>query len=101
MGVEAPDATGLKTLWVERQSNTNKLISMTINDHRGTSGIAPQYPILDLIESEHGYSVDRAAVERITSQQDYRGAYEMLITISSNIFNRIKSSICMKYRCFH
>ena len=47
-------------------------------------GTAPQYPILDLIESEHGYSVDRAAVERITSQQDYRGAYEMLITISSN-----------------
>ena len=32
------DATGLKTLWIKKQSNTNKLISMTINDHRGTSG---------------------------------------------------------------
>jgi putative transposase len=28
----------IASLWVERQSNTNKLISMTINDHRGTSG---------------------------------------------------------------
>jgi len=32
------DATGLKTLWIKKQSNTNKLIPMTINDHRGTSG---------------------------------------------------------------
>jgi IS605 OrfB family transposase len=32
------DATGLKTLWIKKQSNTNKLISMTINDHQGTSG---------------------------------------------------------------
>lgn len=57
--------------------------------------------ILDLIESEHGYSVDRATVERIASQQDYEGAYEMLMTINSNIFNRIKSSIYVKYRGFH
>jgi len=28
----------IASLWVKRQSNTNKLISMTINDHRGTSG---------------------------------------------------------------
>jgi IS605 OrfB family transposase len=28
----------LASLWVKKQSNTNKLISMTINDHRGTSG---------------------------------------------------------------
>jgi len=35
---KSPDATGLETLWIEKQSNTNKLISMTINDHRGTSG---------------------------------------------------------------
>jgi hypothetical protein len=35
---KSPDATGLKTLWIKKQSNTNKLISMTINDHRGTSG---------------------------------------------------------------
>jgi len=28
----------IASLWVERQSNTNKLISMTLNDHRGTSG---------------------------------------------------------------
>jgi IS605 OrfB family transposase len=32
------DATGLKTLWIKKHSNTNKLIPMTINDHRGTSG---------------------------------------------------------------
>jgi len=32
------DATGLKTLWIKKQSNTNKLIPMTINNHRGTSG---------------------------------------------------------------
>jgi hypothetical protein len=30
---------GLKTLWIKKHSNTNKLISMTINDHRGTSGL--------------------------------------------------------------
>jgi len=28
----------IASLWIEKQSNTNKLISMTINDHRGTSG---------------------------------------------------------------
>jgi hypothetical protein len=28
----------IASLWVERQSNPNKLTSMTINDHRGTSG---------------------------------------------------------------
>jgi len=28
----------ITSLWVKKQSNTNKLISMTINDHRGTSG---------------------------------------------------------------
>jgi hypothetical protein len=28
----------IASLWVKKQSNTNKLISMTINDHRGTSG---------------------------------------------------------------
>jgi hypothetical protein len=35
---ESLDAIGLKTLWIKKQSNTNKLISMTINNHRGTSG---------------------------------------------------------------
>jgi hypothetical protein len=30
----------IASLWVKKQSNTNKLISMTINDHRGTSGKA-------------------------------------------------------------
>jgi len=30
----------ITSLWIEKQSNTNKLISMTINDHRGTSGQA-------------------------------------------------------------
>jgi hypothetical protein len=30
------DATGLKTLWIKKQSNTNKLISITIE---GTSGM--------------------------------------------------------------
>jgi hypothetical protein len=28
----------IASLWVKKQSNTNKLISMTINVHRGTSG---------------------------------------------------------------
>jgi putative transposase len=28
----------ITSLWIRKQSNTNKLISMTINDHRGTSG---------------------------------------------------------------
>jgi hypothetical protein len=28
----------IKTLLVKKQSNTNKLIPMTINNHRGTSG---------------------------------------------------------------
>jgi hypothetical protein len=28
----------ITSLWVKKQSNTNKLISMTINDHRETSG---------------------------------------------------------------
>jgi hypothetical protein len=28
----------ITSLWIKKQSNTNKLISMTINDHRGTSG---------------------------------------------------------------
>jgi len=28
----------IASLRIEKQSNTNKLISMTINDHRGTSG---------------------------------------------------------------
>jgi hypothetical protein len=28
----------ITSLWVKKQSNTNKLISMTLNDHRGTSG---------------------------------------------------------------
>ena len=27
----------IASLWIKKQSNTNKLISMTINDHRGTS----------------------------------------------------------------
>jgi hypothetical protein len=36
--VEAPNATGLKTLWIKKQSNTIKRKSMTINNHRGTSG---------------------------------------------------------------
>jgi hypothetical protein len=30
----------ITSLWIKKHSNTNKLISMTINDHRGTSGIA-------------------------------------------------------------
>jgi hypothetical protein len=34
---EAPNATGLKTLWIKKQSNTIKRKSMTINNHRGTS----------------------------------------------------------------
>jgi len=29
-GVEAPDATELETLWIKKQSNTNKRKSMTI-----------------------------------------------------------------------
>jgi putative transposase len=35
------DATGLKTLWIKKQNNPKQinLISMTINNHRGTSGI--------------------------------------------------------------
>ncbi|MFZ8823764.1 MAG: hypothetical protein ACO2O0_06400, partial [Desulfurococcales archaeon] len=28
----------ITSLWIKKHSNTNKLISMTINDHRGTSG---------------------------------------------------------------
>jgi hypothetical protein len=32
------DATGLETLWIEKQSNTNKLISAIINDHQGQAG---------------------------------------------------------------
>jgi hypothetical protein len=28
----------ITSLWVKKQSNTNKLIPVTINDHRGTSG---------------------------------------------------------------
>jgi hypothetical protein len=28
----------IASLWIKKQSNTNKLISMTINNHRGTSG---------------------------------------------------------------
>jgi hypothetical protein len=32
------DPTGLKTLWIKKHSNTNKRKSITINDHRGTSG---------------------------------------------------------------
>jgi putative transposase len=28
----------ITSLWIKKQSNTNKLIPMTINDHRGTSG---------------------------------------------------------------
>jgi hypothetical protein len=28
----------VETLWIKKQSNTNKLIPMTTNDHRGTSG---------------------------------------------------------------
>jgi hypothetical protein len=35
---KSPDATGLKTLWIKKHSNTNKRKSITINDHRGTSG---------------------------------------------------------------
>jgi mRNA degradation ribonuclease J1/J2 len=31
-------ATGLKTLWIKKHSNTNRRKSMTTNDHRGTSG---------------------------------------------------------------
>jgi hypothetical protein len=29
----------ITSLWIEKQSNTNKLIPMTTNDHRGTSGM--------------------------------------------------------------
>ncbi len=36
-GWKSPDATGLETLWIEKHSNTNKRISTTFNDHRGTS----------------------------------------------------------------
>jgi IS605 OrfB family transposase len=32
----------IASLWIKKQSNTNKLISMTINDHRGTSGLLPK-----------------------------------------------------------
>jgi hypothetical protein len=32
------DATGLKTLWIKKQSDPKQLIPMTINNHRGTSG---------------------------------------------------------------
>jgi hypothetical protein len=28
----------ITSLWIKKHSNTNKLIPMTINDHRGTSG---------------------------------------------------------------
>jgi hypothetical protein len=28
----------ITSLWIKKQNNPNKLISMTINDHRGTSG---------------------------------------------------------------
>jgi len=28
----------ITSLWIKKQSNTNKLIPMTINNHRGTSG---------------------------------------------------------------
>jgi len=29
----------ITSLWIKKHSNTNKLIPMTINDHRGTSGL--------------------------------------------------------------
>jgi hypothetical protein len=32
------DPIGLKTLWIKKHSNTNKRTSITIDDHRGTSG---------------------------------------------------------------
>ena len=28
----------IASLWIEKQSNTNKLITVTVNNHRGTSG---------------------------------------------------------------
>jgi hypothetical protein len=32
----------IASLWIKKQSNTNKLISITINNHRGTSGSPPR-----------------------------------------------------------
>jgi hypothetical protein len=32
------ETTGLKTLWIKKQSSTNKLIPAITNNHRGTSG---------------------------------------------------------------
>jgi len=37
-GWKSPDATGSKPLWIKKQSNPNIRISMTIDNHRGTSG---------------------------------------------------------------
>ncbi|MEM1610163.1 MAG: hypothetical protein QXQ57_00775 [Sulfolobales archaeon] len=73
------------------------IASLQLKIYEGDSATASK--ILDLIESEHGYSVDRAVVGRIASQQDYRGADEFLMTTISNIFNRIKISIYMRYGC--
>jgi hypothetical protein len=37
-GVEAPDATELETLWIKKQSNTNKRKSMTIEGQADLNG---------------------------------------------------------------
>lgn len=73
------------------------IASLQLKIYEGNSAAASK--ILDLVESEHGYSVDRAMVERIASQQDYKGADELLTTTINNIFNRIKGSIYVRYGC--
>jgi hypothetical protein len=55
--------------------------------------------IIDLIENEHKYSVDRVLIGRMITQQDYKGIDKTLINIANEIFKRIMIWISTKYRC--
>jgi len=57
------------------------------------------HKILDLVEAEHGYSADRASVEKIVSRQELEGVEELCRGMLEGIFKRISSTIYLKFRC--
>jgi len=63
----------ITSLWIKKHSNTNKLISMTINDHRGTSGNGWDLPPTRSSRDSKSLEVGSSIMARTPKHRDLQG----------------------------
>jgi len=61
--------------------------------------VASIYKILDLVETEHGYSADRIAIEKIAYRHEAKGVEDLCIEMLNTLIKRISTAVYLKYRC--